>query len=277
MSRVAILTSHLYGLGGGFSAVWWHAKALTELGHSCVVYTRNRPHDIIMHNWIDGRVSLAWYASGVERDFDVTLNIDHFTWSQPLAKLNLAHVFFPTNNISPPPEGVRLYANSKYTASHIKYKWGRDAEVMYIPIKTIFKPLKKEPIILHVSRITAPSEWADKGHRQMIEAFRMYQRELPGWQLVFAGSIDPRQESYMGELMQTGRGLPITFNLDMNDMELAEMYGRAAIYWIAQVSVCQLYHLLRNTGALPHSKHKRQDVYRLSLIVAGCRKSCKRV
>jgi len=231
--KIGVMTSHLYGLGGGFRAVWWHVLALLELGNSVVVLTRNRPHPIILNNWLD-HVPLRWYVEGCERDFDCVINIDHFVWAQPLAKDNIAHIFFPMREEQPPPENVRLYSNSEYTRQYIEYRWGRKAQTLYIPIKgkkALYPSPEKDRLILHVSRFSEPSAWADKGHRQMIQVFRMYQSALSRYRLIMAGGLDPQQENYLDELMVTASGLPIDFLVNLPDSDLAELYRKAAFYW----------------------------------------------
>ena len=231
--RIGLATMNLYNLGGGYSAVFWHLVAMRDLGHDVTCITKNKPHPVILNNWISG-IPIRGYSAGMEQDFDVVINVDHMNWSLPLAKhLNLAHVFFPGER--PPPDNVKLYANSKYTAEHVRYKWGRECETLYIPIKQGFYESQKENMILHVSRITEPTWWADKGHRQMIQVFRMYANELTpnGWRMVFAGALDPDQDSYLQELYVTGAGLPIEFVHNPTDQQLFDLYAKAAVYWHA--------------------------------------------
>ena len=233
--QIGVSSSHLYSpSGGGFSAVYWHVHGLQQLGHTVDVYHMYKPHPMVLNNWrsIFGNATLARYQAGVEKNYEVFIGVDHFQHIQPLAQLSMQHVFFPHIDEAPAKE-TRLYANSKYTADHIRHKWNRDCEVMYIPIKGIYNPLRKEQLILHVSRITEPSAWADKAHRQMISVFKMYQRELPGWQLVIAGALDPQQEDYFNELTLWCAGANISFLMNPSDQELADLYGKASFYWHA--------------------------------------------
>jgi len=192
------------------------------------------------------------YWGGCEKGFDVSINIDHFVHALPLAsKANLEFIFFPQID-TPPPEGVRLLAVSNFARDHIKFKWNRDADTFYIPIKGIYKPLRKQKAILHVSRFTEPSEWADKAHRQMIQVFRMYSRELEDWQLIFAGAIDPNQDDYFNELLLMAQGLNCTFAPNISDMEVAELYGKASVYWHATgISIPQVPSAQEHLGLAP--------------------------
>lgn len=229
---VGIASSHAYGMGGGFQALKWHIMALKELGYEVVFFTRNKVHPFVYEAVLRG-VRVMHYKSGVEAHFGTFINIDHFAWAQPLAENNIAHVFFPQNPRNPPPEGVRLYANSKYTASYIDYYWNRKAEVLYIPIDPQMREDPKQPTILHVSRFTAPSVWADKAHRQLIQVFKMYYRELQGWRLVIAGSLDIDGGDYLNELQVAASGFPIEFVVHPTTPEMISLYAQASIYWHA--------------------------------------------
>lgn len=231
--RIGIKTGHAYShLGGGFQALKWHILAMRALGHDVDVYTTNNPSEGVLQNWFDG-VPLRFYMPHVERDYSFFLNLDHFSNALPEAKLNACHVFFPMRNVPIPGESVRIYSNSAYTARYIESLWGRVATPMYIPIDGHFAAVDKQNIILHVSRFSEPSEYADKAHRQMIQAFKMISRVRPGWKLVLAGSIDPMQQHYFSELQRLGAGFNIDLVPNLSNQELIKLYGRSAIYWHA--------------------------------------------
>jgi len=230
--RIAISTSHLYSMGGGFQAVKWHILAAKALGHEVTVFTRNAPSEGILKNWFDG-VPLRQYYPHCGTDFDVEFNIDHFAQSTPDAKLSISHTFFPMDSTPAPAEETVIYSNSAYTARHIKAKWNRDAEPLYIPIDNHFHAGDKQKTILHVSRFSEPSPWADKAHRQMIQAFKLIFRKIPGWKLILAGSVDPNQEWYVSELMRLAAGYDIEFMPNISDKTMADLYAQSSIYWHA--------------------------------------------
>lgn len=230
--NVGIATSHLYSMGGGYQAVKWHILALRKLGHGVTVYTRNMPSEYILRNWFDG-VPLRQYIPHCEKNHDLFINIDHFAQAFPEAKDNIAHVFFPMDSTPPPYEGTRLYSNSAYTARYVQDRWGVSATPLYIPIDNHFHTGRKEKIVLHVSRFSEPSDWADKGQEQMIQAWRMMSKNIPGWKLVLAGSVDPRQESYFSKLIRLGSGYEIDLMPNLSPETLASLFSRASIYWHA--------------------------------------------
>jgi len=222
--------SHLLAKGGGFKAVYWHVRALRELRPDEVtLYVRSAIHPLIMP-YFQG-IPIRWYRPGVESGYEFFLSIDHFGHPQPLAKRTLMHVFFPM--YSAPPEGIEIYTNSQYTASHVKARWNRDAQHLYIPIEDDYHTSRKENIILHVSRFAEPNEWSDKAHNQFIQLMRMIRGDLPGWRLVLAGTVEQGQNRYLDGLMEMSAGYPIDFIVDPNEQEMRELYGRASLYWHA--------------------------------------------
>jgi GT2 family glycosyltransferase/glycosyltransferase involved in cell wall biosynthesis len=257
--KIGIATSHLYSMGGGYQAVRWHILACQRLGHTVTVFTRNAPSQGILQNWFDG-VALRQYTPHCERGFDVFLNIDHFAQALPEAPLNLAHIFFPMENTPPPPAETRLYSNSAYTARHIRHRWEREATPFYIPIDNHFRGALKEKIILHISRFTRPTIWADKGHEQMIQAFKKISRKMPEWRLVLAGSVDPYMEMYVSNLARLAGGYEIDIMPNLTNQALVDLYARSAIYWHA-------------TGVgLPHepSAQEHMGIAPLEAQASGC-------
>lgn len=250
--RIGIQTSHIYSMyGGGYQAVKWHVLALGKLGHQVTVFTTNIPSKDVLDNWFD-KVSLRTYYPGVEKDFDAFLGIDHFSWALPLAKKNYAHLFFPQEQLPPPPPGVKIYSNSAYTARHAVAKWGVPVEPMYIPIDQGFYCANKQGIILHISRFSEPSPFADKGHRQMIQAWKMIQKQLPGWRLVLMGGVDRGNEFYMEELMRLARGYEIEFRPSQSPKALRDLLSVASIYWHATgVSLSNVPSAQEHMGIAP--------------------------
>lgn len=231
--RIGLRSSHGYNAqAGGYKTVYWHIKAFRALGHAVDFYTTNTLPEAVLKNWFDG-VPIRFYQPGVEKNYDCFVNIDHFSNALPIAPKNISHVFFPMPNVPVPSEDVQLYATSAYTARHIKHLWGRDATPLYVPIDPHFRSGSKQKIILHVSRFSEPSEYADKAHRQLIQAFKSIAHRLPGWRLVLAGSIDPNQEFYFGELVRLGAGYAIDIMPNLSDAAMSDLYARSAIYWHA--------------------------------------------
>jgi glycosyltransferase involved in cell wall biosynthesis len=223
------VASHALNMGGGWKAAWWHVKALEELGHDLTIYVTSSINPRLRPS-LHG-LPVRFYKPGVEAYFDGFITLNHFGYAQPLAKeFNIQHIFFP-NSPTAPPEGLTLTANSRYTASHIEYKWNRKAEVLYIPIEADYRIGSKENLIIHISRFAEPNEFADKGHRQMIQCMRLLQRELPEWRLLLAGTVEHGQDPYVDSLLEFARGLPVEFMFEPNEEEMRGLYAKAAIMW----------------------------------------------
>jgi GT2 family glycosyltransferase/glycosyltransferase involved in cell wall biosynthesis len=223
--KSCITTSHLYGMGGGAKSVFACASALAQYG-PVVIFSRTPiPREVFAE--MPRNVALAYHYSGCSYGYDLHLNIDHFNYEQPMAKRNLAYIFHPHGK-NLPPDGYELIATSAYTKSVIKLEWGMDSTVLYLPIEDDYRVGDKEKLILHISRFSAPTQYADKGHRQMIQAFR---RVREGWHLMMVGPIDPNQHGYLSSLMADAVGLDITFAVDQPRERLLEYLSKAAIYW----------------------------------------------
>ncbi|NIQ88684.1 MAG: glycosyltransferase [Deltaproteobacteria bacterium] len=224
--KSCITTGHLYGMGGGAKAVFACASGLAQHGQ-VVIFTRTQvPHAVLEEMPKDGIV-LAQYYPGCSLGYDIHINIDHFNYAEPAARVNWAHIFHP-HDLNEPPDGYRLLANSAYTKERIMEEWGVDSTVLYIPIEDDFYVGRKEKSIIHISRFAAPTQYADKGHRQMIAAFRQIPQD---WQLTMIGPVDPNQQGYLSSLMAEAAGLNVMFAVDQPRERLLEYLSKAAIYW----------------------------------------------
>lgn len=224
--KSCITTSHLYGIGGGAKAVFAFTKALAMDG-PVTVFTRTAVPEIVA-NEMPSESVLAMHYPGCSAGYDLHLNVDHFRYETPLAKRNVADIFHP-HQLNKPPDGFELLANSKFTKDQIMEDWGLESTVVYLPIENDYYVGKKKKIILHVSRFAAPTQYADKGHREMIQAFRSM--NLEGWQLAMVGPVDPNQHGYFSSLMAEAAGSDIVFAIDQPRDRLLDWYSMASIYW----------------------------------------------
>ena len=204
--KSCITTAHLYGIGGGAKTVFACASALARYG-SVVIFTRTQVPQEVLAEMPTGDVLLAYYYPGCSLGYDIHINIDHFVYELPQANVNVAYVFHPHGKNEPPGE-YHLVANSAYTKDAIERVWGRESNVFYLPIEDDYYVGEKEKVIAHVSRFTAPTQYADKGHRQMLQAFRYINDD---WQLIMIGTVDPNQHGYLSSLMAEASGLNVMF------------------------------------------------------------------
>lgn len=224
--KTCITTSHLYGMGGGAKAVFWIARGLRQHG-SVTIFTRTAIPEAVAAEMPTNVLYASWYP-GCSAGYDIHVCVDHFKYDKPMAKRNIAYIFHPHRR-NLPPDGYELWAVSAYTKWQIAAQWERDALVFYPPIEDDFYTGRKLPRILHVSRFSAPTQYADKGHRQMIRAMRALR--LEDWELILAGSIDPQQGGYLSSLMADASGVNVKFAANLSREDLLELYASSAIYW----------------------------------------------
>lgn len=260
MAKRAVITGrHLYGFGGGAQATLWFARALNDLNYETSVYSMLPVSQANARLLGQEGIGVANYYRGCSLRADLLLNIDHFVYEKPLAKLNAFHIFHPHGD-NRPPQGYQLgSANSQYTAFWTAREWGLQMPALYIPIGTGFYQGRKEPVILHVSRFAPPTELADKGHAQMIQAFKyLCDSGIEGWRLAIAGSLE--DANYFANLRAQATGYPIQFYPNIADRELEGLYASSAIYWHA-------------TGiSLPevHGAQEHLGLTTIEAMAAGC-------
>jgi GT2 family glycosyltransferase/glycosyltransferase involved in cell wall biosynthesis len=255
---LAVMTGrHFYGMGGGAVASSAIARGLVALGYDVAVHSQMHVSPLNAIELGQAGISFQLYYQGCSKGADLLVNVDHFEYEPPLAKLNLAHIFHPHDKNQLPPEYAekyRLSANSNYTAEWIKKLWDLDAPALYVPIANDFFQARKRNLILHVSRISRPTPLADKGHTEIIRTFQtLCDAGLEGWELALAGALE--DAPYAEQLQAQARGFPIRFYANPSDAVLKSLYANAAFYW----------HM---TGAgMPH-EHGAQEHLGLTTIEA---------
>lgn len=123
--------------------------------------------------------------------------------------------------------------NSRFTQKIIEREWPIKSVVLYPPVEIeAISPLPKKKQILSVGRFASFSK--SKKHEEMIYAFKkLYDSgKIPGWSLHLAGSIEG-DESYIEELKNLSKGLPISFYPNCPFDDLVKLYGESSIYWHA--------------------------------------------
>ncbi len=182
-----------------------------------------------------GDVRVRHYSPGVEDTYDVWLSVwNERIWPARTPK-RFNMVFFPF--VSLDGSGYTHIANSQYTAGYLKERYNTQDIVVIPPCiePGEFETGPKEPMILHVSRFSLPSAYADKAHVMMIQAFKqLCERGLKGWRLVLAGAtIDEGEEIYAAHLAKHAHGFPVEFALNLPAAQLRNLFTRASVYWHA--------------------------------------------
>jgi glycosyltransferase involved in cell wall biosynthesis len=128
----------------------------------------------------------------------------------------------------------RLLANSRYTQRWIERLWHRPSGLLHPPVN-LFAPGEKEPVILSVGRFFLPGTGHNKKQLEMVRAFRRLvdRGGAPGWELHLVGGCAPEHRAYLDRIRAEADGLPVVLHPDASGAELADLYGRASIFWHA--------------------------------------------
>lgn len=130
---------------------------------------------------------------------------------------------------------TRVFANSEFTAEHVRRRWGVDADAIYGPSAPLPPgEVPRQRAILSVGRfqdyrLGSPHKRQDA----LIDAFApMSDLHAEGWHLHLAGSVGSRAE--FDRIRRLADGLPVTLHPDASFDRLRTLFSEAEIYWHAQ-------------------------------------------
>lgn len=125
-----------------------------------------------------------------------------------------------------------LITYSDFNRRHIDQRWGVGAEVVPPPVRQYrFDPARKSKLILSVGRLGSAE--GHKRHDVLLDAWSVARPQLDGWELVIAGvgrSEDPAVQRLCERVSEVGDS---RIMVDASAEQLADLYGRASIYWHA--------------------------------------------
>lgn len=126
-----------------------------------------------------------------------------------------------------------VVSNSEFTREWVKRWWKVDSEVLYPPV-SMHERGDKEPIILNVGRFFAAEHGHSKKQLELVEAFRrLCDNGVTDWTLHLAGGGSELGQSYIDQVRSVADGYPVVLHVNATGEELAELYGKASIYWHA--------------------------------------------
>jgi len=129
---------------------------------------------------------------------------------------------------------VLVYSEFVRSALHDHHRLA--TTVLYPPIDDFATAGPKEQAILSVGRIFR-GPYNDKRYDVLIDAFceLCRRRQHTEWQYWIAGSCsnDPASEAWLADLKTRARGYPVRFHVNVPYPTLAELYGRASLFWHA--------------------------------------------
>jgi glycosyltransferase involved in cell wall biosynthesis len=127
-----------------------------------------------------------------------------------------------------------VVSNSEFTRDWVKRWWETDSEVLYPPV-SMHERGDKEPVILNVGRFFAAEHGHSKKQLELVKAFRQLcdRRGVKGWTLHLVGGTSDLGESYVEQVRRQAEGYPVELHVNASGDELAELYGKASVYWHA--------------------------------------------
>ena len=129
-----------------------------------------------------------------------------------------------------------VFVYSDFVRSALEEHHRLTTTVLYPPIDDFAGPLRKEEAILSVGRIFR-GPYNDKRYDVLIEAFSALRRRHPQsrWEYWIAGTCagDSASQAWLAELKKRAEGYPVRFYVNAPYHTLAELYGRASLFWHA--------------------------------------------
>ncbi len=177
------------------------------------------------------------------RKFDLCIAVTDGSMFFSGAKKNILHIQIPfTNKLATLSERLKLNnwsirnTNSLFTKQIVEKSWRTKIQYVHYPAidQACFQPTDhKEKIILSVGRFFR--QLHTKRQDILVQAFAQLKDQQPellkGWKLVLVGGVE--DESYLKEVKQFAKGLPVQFYHQLSRKELLQLYSKAIIYWHA--------------------------------------------
>ena len=194
-------------------------------------------------------------------DYDIFFNTSGSYWIKPQAKRNIFYCHFPLvhrwrrfdlNSFTrgvfgrdiPIAKGIELQTRyrspnffvdeydkvlclSYFTREWIWRRWRLKADVLYLFGDMSGSPVKKENVILNVSRFER-----DKCQHILLPAFkRLIKTGIRGWKLILCGYRYPGNEEYIRHILDSAAGLPVEFVFNPDVNILHNLYASSSIFW----------------------------------------------
>ncbi len=243
MKKAAIYNPYLDTLGGGERYTLAFAKVLASHGYEVDLEWKDKN---ILES-ISKRFDMDLNSINVIPDIKKGDGYDLCFWvsdgSIPLmhARNNILHFQVPFHGVNGKSlmNKMKLFrinkvvCNSEFTKNVIDKEFGIKSIVIAPPVdENIFKPKRKENIILYVGRFSKILQ--SKRQDVLINSFKkMFDSGIKDWKLVLAGGNEIGADEYLGELKNMSAGYPIDIVESPDIDHLKELYGKSKIFWSA--------------------------------------------
>lgn len=257
--KVAIYSPYLDTLGGGERYITTIAEILSKQHNVDLLFDKHLQSfgmDTLKKQLAErfnldlSKVNLIKAPIGKESNFlnrlffskkyDLLIYLTDGSIFYPTAKRNILHIQTPL--VGQPATSFwgklklnswdLIIYNSRFTQVNSKDHWPLASEVIYPPVDVDkIKPLKKKDYILSVGRFFGYLQ--DKKHKLLITAFKKIHEKISNWSLHLVGSAQEGDKSYLEELKNLSKELPINFYPNLGYDNLVKLYGESGIYWHA--------------------------------------------
>lgn len=258
--KVAIYSPYLDAFGGGERYMLTIAESLSRISNVDLLFDNHlfkigadklkddlgKRFDLDLSQVKTIKAPVGKGSNGLDRAFflknyDVLFYLTDGSIFYPTAKRNILHIQSPL--AGEPAQslwgGIKLKGwnliiyNSEFTKKHSQQNWPIDSKVIYPPVDTAkIKPLKKEKYILSVGRFFGYLK--DKKQEVLIETFKdLYKNGFKSWSLHLVGSAGEGDRSYIDQLKNLAKEIPVKFYPNLDYEKLINLYGESSIYWHA--------------------------------------------
>jgi len=247
--RAVILNSYLDACGGGERTCCGLAKVLSQRYRVALVTKGSGMGEerVALRGKLESALGCDLFGVVMgEFEFlgsynrpEVFINHEWASSERGCGEKNIYFTMFPqTGNREFVGSYDMVVANSKFTSGWVKRLWGRDATVIYPPVRLVGVGLeKKENIILSVGRFFEGV--GSKRQDVLLDVWKDIGQELAEWRLVFVGGYREDQEHerfYVQRLQERVRAegiKSVEFCFNAPRVELEAWYRKAKIFWHA--------------------------------------------
>lgn len=185
-----------------------------------------------------------WYKKLLwTREFDFLYYVTDGSLFFSMARNNLLHIQTPLRNNHPNfvqtikiRQWRSVNTNSEFTKRVVENDWGIKVNMVLYPeidATLLTTRTKKTNLILSVGRFFP--QLHSKRQDILVEAFARLLKEQPtlmkNWQLVFVGSVE--NKSFYDKIVQQAKGLPISFQTNLDHQGINDLYAQARLFWHA--------------------------------------------
>lgn len=241
--------SHQYGLDldtlnlryvQPFAAIWPYSQEVGRFeGNPFVAHKAlTEPYDLFVNVVVGPPIRSYARRSALLVLFPYAGRSDMWPWSEPSHRtpvpqriIRNAYYWWRWQRVF--ASYTKCVANSAFTADWIRKRWGRQAVVVFPPVRARFAAAHpKDKVILSVGRFSRNG--TQKRQLELVQTFvRAYDTHFKGWEYWCAGGLSdgPADQRYFREVAQAAEGHPVRLIPNAPGEVIRQAYERAAVFW----------------------------------------------